>query len=214
MLKVANVSKSFSGSSVLRGMTVEVHPGEIVGVLGHNGAGKTTLLRLVAGLEETDGGSVSWQGQVWTNGHIQVPPWRRPIGMIFQQPTLWPHLNVLDHLELVLASAGLSRSVRRERCHRWLQSLALDKLEKRFPSELSGGQQSRVALARALVREPALLLLDEPFAPMDSENLVRAWAVIREFVQARGASALLVTQDHLWAKATLASIVNFDEPAA
>jgi iron(III) transport system ATP-binding protein len=139
-------------------------------ILGPSGCGKTTLLRVIAGLEVPDSGQVMLNGTTVTaERRVLVPPHKRRLGFVFQDLALWPHLTVEKNLEFVLGSLELSSA---ERSRRILGALSLVRIEQfraRFPHELSGGEQQRLALARAIVGEPQVLLLDEPLSSLDAE---------------------------------------------
>jgi ABC-type Fe3+/spermidine/putrescine transport system ATPase subunit len=152
------------------GVSLVVAAGEAIVILGPSGCGKTTLLRLVAGLEVPDHGEISLDGrQVARAGHSLVPPHDRQIGFVFQDLALWPHLTVKEQLAFVMESVGLEKTARDERAKEMLALVQIDTLATRYPHQLSGGEQQRAALARALVGRPRLLLLDEPFSSLDPE---------------------------------------------
>lgn len=199
MLEVTGLSKSFGSTTVLRDFSWQIPAGAIIGLTGPVGSGKTTLLRLIAGLESPDSGQIAWEGQRWSSTDTLLPPWKRPLAMVFQQPTLWPHLTVQGQLEFVLRSCRFSASEQQRRTEQLLGRLSLESLARRYPAELSGGQQQCVALARSLVREPKLLLLDEPFSQMDDVRQSTAWRIVRECQSSTGATLILVTHDSAWA---------------
>jgi ABC-type Fe3+/spermidine/putrescine transport system ATPase subunit len=167
---VAAVTKRYGPRPVLDCVSLEVAAGEAVVVLGPSGCGKTTLLRLIAGLEVPDDGEILLYGrQVARTGHSLVPPHARQVGFVFQDLALWPHLTVKENLAFVMDSAGLGKRVADERARKVLALMRIDMLADRHPHQLSGGEQQRAALARALVGEPRLLLLDEPFSSLDPD---------------------------------------------
>jgi molybdate transport system ATP-binding protein len=150
--------------------------GETVAVLGPNGAGKTTLLRALAGLAPIDRGRIALDGIVLDDGNgVFVPPERRPVGVVFQNHLLFPHLDVLENVAFGLRSRGVSKRAARTRAQVALERVALPNIGRSKPSEISGGQAQRVALARAIATEPRLLLLDEPLSALDqsARNTVR-----------------------------------------
>ncbi|WP_218566143.1 ABC transporter ATP-binding protein [Vallicoccus soli] len=149
---------------------LDVAPGEVVALLGPNGAGKTTLLRALAGLEPLAGGRLELAGTVLDDParRVLVPPEARRVGVVFQDHRLFPHLDVLANCAFPLRVRGASRRAARAAAGAHLDRLGLRDLAARRPHQLSGGQAQRVALARALAAEPALLLLDEPFAALDA----------------------------------------------
>jgi molybdate transport system ATP-binding protein len=151
--------------------TVDVAPGEVVALLGRNGSGKSTLLAAVAGLLRPDTGRITLEGRVLTDiaAGVMVPPHRRRIGLLAQQPLLFPHLSVLDNVAFAPMATGSSRRVAREAALRHLTEVDAAQFARRRPGHLSGGQAQRIALARALAAEPDLLLLDEPLSAVDVE---------------------------------------------
>ena len=169
-LSVRNVTKRFASHQALIGVSLDVAAGDAVVILGPSGCGKTTLLRLIAGLEVPDSGEIWLAGaQVASAGRTLMPPHERGIGFVFQDLALWPHLTVQQNLDFVLESARVPRDSRPLRAREVLELVRIDELSRRYPHELSGGEQQRVALARALVGRPRVLLLDEPLSSLDPE---------------------------------------------
>lgn len=167
-LKLTRVSKRYGSGVVLDGVSFDVSRGELLCLLGPSGSGKTTLLRLIAGLEVPDNGRVEIDDTtVANNGCNVVSPRDRRIGFVFQDLALWPHLTVTGHLDFVLGSLGVPRHARAEKIQRTLSLVRLSGRGDASPDTLSGGEQRRVALARALVSEPRLLLFDEPLTNLD-----------------------------------------------
>jgi ABC-type Fe3+/spermidine/putrescine transport system ATPase subunit len=147
-----------------------VGEGEVVALLGPSGCGKTTTLRLIAGLETPDEGEIWIAGErVAAEGHNLSRPRARGIGFVFQDLALWPHMTVEGNLEFVLASARLKRPQRQQRIDEVLRLVHALPFAKRYPAQLSGGEQQRAAIARAIVGRPHLLLLDEPMSSLDSD---------------------------------------------
>lgn len=169
-LSVRNVSKHFGQHRAVDGVSLEVATGEFAVVVGPSGCGKTTLLRLIAGLEVPDGGEVWLAGRrVAGPGQMLRPPHKRRVGFVFQDLALWPHLTVGQSLEFVLESAGVPKSERSSRVGETLRLVRIDAFARRYPHQLSGGEQQRVALARALIGRPHIILMDEPFSSLDPE---------------------------------------------
>jgi ABC-type Fe3+/spermidine/putrescine transport system ATPase subunit len=169
-ISVRNITKRFASHQALDSVTLEIAPKESVVILGSSGCGKTTLLRLIAGLEIPDSGEI-WLGdvQVAGPGRSLVPPYRRQVGFVFQDLALWPHLTVAGNLQFVLDALRVPRAERSRRIDEALKLVRIDGFAARYPHELSGGEQQRVAVARALIGSPRLLLLDEPLSSMDAE---------------------------------------------
>src|SRR5207249_262461 len=170
-----------------------VAPGEVVALLGPNGAGKTSVLRVLAGLLTIDAGRIALDGIVLDEpaNAIRVPVEQRPIGVVFQDYLLFPHLTVLENVTFGLRSRGTSRAEARHRAHDWLARVGLDDHARAKPSALSGGQQQRVALARALVTEPRLLLLDEPLAALDAGTRTELRRDLRSHLATFGGARVL-----------------------
>jgi iron(III) transport system ATP-binding protein len=191
MLSLSNVSKSYGAARVLDAISLQLAANTVVALTGPSGIGKTTLLRLIAGLERPDRGAIIWNGAAWADGGNRVPPWQRPLSMMFQDLALWPHLTVSGHLEFVLKGARMQRAERERRALKLLEPLGIAELSRRYPAELSGGQQQRVALARALARNGELLLLDEPFSQLDADARRCAWQLVLDERLARGLTVIV-----------------------
>ncbi|MGI8427297.1 MAG: ABC transporter ATP-binding protein [Actinomycetota bacterium] len=189
-LRVRALGKSFSGTSAVSGLNLEVHQGEVVALVGPSGCGKTTTLRLIAGLEFPDSGGIEINGVSCE----RIPPERRGVGLVFQDYALFPHLDVERNIRFGLH--GLSAAERRLRVDEVLELVDLNGFRARMPSQLSGGQQQRVALARAIAPKPSILLLDEPFSDLDPLLRRRTRKQLVETIRASGCSAIWVTHDH------------------
>jgi molybdate transport system ATP-binding protein len=182
---------------------LKVEPGEVVAVLGPNGAGKTSILRGLAGLLPLDAGRVALDGVVLEEpaASVLVPSERRPIGMVFQDYLLFPHLTVVDNIAFGLRSRGTPRPAATATARQWLERVGLAAEAERKPGSLSGGQAQRVALARALATNPALLLLDEPMAALDASTRVELRRDLRRHLESFRGVRLLVTHDPVEAMA-------------
>ncbi|MGH7049106.1 MAG: ABC transporter ATP-binding protein [Acetobacteraceae bacterium] len=192
-LEIAGLAKAFEGHPVLVDVDLSVAAGALVAILGPSGSGKTTLLRLIAGFERADRGTVMIGGEVASGPGAHLPPERRRIGYMAQEGALFPHLSVADNVLF-----GLPRSERRfrRRAEELLELAGLPaSYAPRAPQELSGGEQSRVALARALAPRPRLVLLDEPFAALDPALRTETRQAVAAALRTAGATALLVTHD-------------------
>ncbi|MCU1473676.1 ABC transporter ATP-binding protein [Amnibacterium sp.] len=186
-------------------------PGTVLAVVGRNGAGKSTALATLAGITPLSGGRIVLDGVLLDDGGRGFePPERRPVGLVLQQPALFPHLTVLDNVAFGLRAAGAGRADAREQAQHALEDQGLGDFTDRRPSQVSGGQAARIALVRALVRRPALLLLDEPLAAIDAELRPALRASIRGVLDSFPGSAIVVTHDVADAEALADEVVVLD----
>jgi ABC-type sugar transport system ATPase subunit len=190
-LVLNNLSIDYGGQQVIRNLHLEVADGELVSILGPSGAGKTSILKAVAGLIEPSGGSIVLDGRPLSG----VPPEKRNIVMVFQHPLLFPFMNVEQNVGFGLRMQRMGTAEIRKRIDRILQLTQLTGLGSRKIHELSGGQQQRVTLARALVLNPALLLLDEPLSNLDANLRQQMRELIRDIQEKTRISMLFVTHD-------------------
>lgn len=192
-LVLRDIRHSYGAGTVVDGASLEAQPGEIVALFGPSGCGKTTLLRIAAGLERLQEGSVELDGDTLANAHKRLAPEKRPIGFVFQDFVLFPHLTVRGNIAFGLAH--LSPAERDARVAAELKAVDLSEFADRYPHQLSGGQQQRAALARAFARQPRAMLLDEPFASIDVALRHRLRAEMRRLLKARSTPTILVTHD-------------------
>ncbi len=190
-LTVTDLWKGYAAQPVLRGVDLDVPAGSLTAVLGLSGCGKTTLLRVIAGFERAQEGRVALGARTLDDSHTYVSPERRGIGYVPQEGALFPHLTVRGNVGF-----GLTREQRRgSAVAELLEMVGLAALAKRYPHELSGGEQQRVALARALARRPEVLLLDEPFSSLDVSLRTRVREEVHTLLRAQGVTTVLVTHD-------------------
>lgn len=187
-------------------VALTAEPGEVIAILGPNGSGKSTLLSVIAGLTIPQQGRVVVSGRTLTGDGAAVPPAQRRIGLMGQDPLLFPHLSAVENIAFGPRSQGEPRAAAREQASQWLARLGLAEFADRRPARLSGGQRQRVALARALAARPDLLLLDEPLGALDAQTAPEIRQVLRTHLRAGSLTTLLVTHDVLDA-ATLADRV-------
>nr|WP_204332339.1 ABC transporter ATP-binding protein [Geodermatophilus sabuli] len=193
---------------------LEVADGEVLAVLGPNGAGKSTLLRVLAGLLPPDGGRVVVDGaEVWDDvaAEVRVPAHARHLGMVFQDHLLFPHLSVTENVAFGLRTRGVRRADARAAAGEWLERVGIAELGDRRPGRLSGGQAQRAALARALVGDPALLLLDEPLSALDARTRLTVRAELRHHLAGYAGSTVLVTHDPVDAMALADRVVVVED---
>ena len=195
VIEVRNVTKRFDTFTALRGLNLEVRPGELVALLGPSGSGKTTLLRVIAGLEFANEGQILFDGT--DAGHRKVG--ERRVGFVFQHYALFRHMTVFENvafgLRVVPRERRLADADIKKKVMSLLSLVQLDRLSGRYPTQLSGGQRQRVALARALAIEPLVLLLDEPFGALDAKvrKELRRW--LRRLHDDMGLTSIFVTHD-------------------
>jgi iron(III) transport system ATP-binding protein len=189
-LYLDHVSKRFGDVAALDDVTLEVGDHEVLGLVGPSGCGKSTLLRAVAGLHPIDEGSISLVGRVVDDVRTSVPPEHRRVGLVFQDHALFPHLSVMANVEF-----GVRDGDTRGRAGEMLELVGMAPYADRYPHELSGGERQRVALARALAPKPALMLLDEPFASLDTNLRARVRNDVVAILHATRTPAVFVTHD-------------------
>jgi ABC-type Fe3+/spermidine/putrescine transport system ATPase subunit len=195
VLEVTDLVVEYDGTTALRGVTLSVAPGEVLALLGPSGSGKSTMLHAVAGFLLPQAGSVRLAGRTVVGDGRPVPPERRDLAVVFQNYALWPHLSAVDTVAYPARRRGAGRAQARAEAHELLRLLRIDHLAARRPAELSGGEQQRVGLARALARHPSLYLFDEPTAHLDTH--VRAVFLDELVARQRdsGAAAVYATHD-------------------
>ncbi len=202
-LTLAAVRKSFGTTDVLHGIDLSIRDGEFTVFVGPSGCGKSTLLRLICGLDEVSGGTISIDGEVVND----VPPAKRGLAMVFQSYALYPHMTVAGNMGYALRLAGTPREEIDRRVKAAASVLRLESLLSRKPRQLSGGQRQRVAIGRAIVREPRLFLFDEPLSNLDAALRVDMRAEIAALKQRLGTTMIYVTHDQVEAMTLADNIV-------
>ncbi|SFX37897.1 polar amino acid transport system ATP-binding protein [Paracoccus pantotrophus] len=213
LVEIRDLHKSYGPNiQVLKGLNIQMMPGERVVVIGPSGGGKSTLLRVVMGLEQIQGGSVRFGGKPYISATgdktVIDTELRKQIGMVFQHYTLFPHLSIMENLILAPRKVhGESRASARERGQKILERFGLGAKADAYPSQLSGGQKQRVAIARALMLDPKLMLFDEVTSALDPELVAEVEAVILQLAES-GMPMMMVTHD-MWFARNVASRVIF-----
>ncbi|MEM6986486.1 MAG: ABC transporter ATP-binding protein [Pseudomonadota bacterium] len=190
-IELKNLTKQFGDFTAVDDISLDIYKGELFGLLGGSGCGKTTLLRMLAGFEIPSSGSIVIDGVDMT----QVPPYDRPVNMMFQSYALFPHMSVEKNIAYGLHREGVARSEIEDRVSSILDMVELGDFRKRKPRQLSGGQRQRVALARALVKHPKVLLLDEPLAALDKRLREQTQFELMNIQDKTGVTFVVVTHD-------------------
>jgi ABC-type Fe3+/spermidine/putrescine transport system ATPase subunit len=209
--ELRSVSKYYDGFAALSDLSLQIAAGDRLAIIGSSGCGKSTILRLLAGVDAPTGGQILLDGSIVSeSGKVTVPPHRRGVAMVFQDLALWPNLSVLANVKLGLSGQRLPRQ---EAQRRATEALALCKIEgiaNRRPAAISGGQQQRAAVARALAGAPKYLFLDEPFSGLDLVTKAALLNDISRLVDAQDITLVLVTHDPLEAVSLCRSAVIVD----
>lgn len=191
LVEIRNVTKIFGSHYAVDDVSLKIYPGEFFSLLGASGCGKTTLLRMLAGFERPDTGRLLIGGEDMTD----LPPYQRPVNMMFQSYALFPHLNVADNIAFGLRQGHMPRRQVRQRVAEMLDLVRLGDFARRKPDRLSGGQRQRVALARSLVKQPKLLLLDEPLGALDRKLREHTQFELVNIQERLGITFVMVTHD-------------------
>lgn len=189
LVQLENVGKSFGDYVAVQPLDLTIAEGEFLAIMGSSGCGKTTTLRMLAGLEAPSTGTISLSGQPINH----LPAWSRDTPLVWQNLALFPFLNVIENVEFALKMRGVGRAERRRRAESWLDRMQIGEFAGRAISQLSGGQRQRVALARSLVIEPRILLLDEPLSALDAALKVRMQSVLKSLQRETGITFVYVT---------------------
>lgn len=191
MLTLTDITLNYEGRTILNNACLNVARGEIVSLVGPSGSGKTTLLRVIAGLEQPIRGKVVIDGKPMT----RVPTHRRDVGLVFQDNQLFPHLCVFDNIAYSLQIKRVSKALQIEQVSEMLRLIGMEDLARRDVGSLSGGEAKRIAVARALIANPLILLLDEPLTGLDVELRDRLLDDMGALLRARGTTIVHVTHD-------------------
>lgn len=197
-LIIKNINVEYQkGAPVLKDFTLRVKSGELIVILGPSGCGKSTLLTAVSGLKKPVSGSISFGETCLFNKqkHINVAPEQRNIGFVFQSYALWPHMSVYDNIAFALKAKRYKKNVIKGMVNDILDTVHMSEYAHKYPGELSGGEKQRIALARSLVYQPSVLLLDEPLANLDANLKTSIMREIKEIQRKLGITTIYVTHD-------------------
>jgi polar amino acid transport system ATP-binding protein len=208
-VSLTGVHKRFGDLEVLKGVDIDVAPGEVVVLIGASGSGKSTLLRIMCDLERADSGEV-WVNDVPLHDRKRAPEIFGHVGMVFQQFNLFPHKTALGNVTLALLKVrGLGKAEAERRGRAALDRVGLTEKADSYPAQLSGGQQQRVAIARALAMDPAIMFFDEPTSALDPELVGEVTGVMRSLAE-EGMTMVVVTHEMRFAKDTADRVVFMD----
>ncbi len=218
VLQIDGISKSFDGVEVVRNVSLQIHSGETISILGPSGSGKSTLLRCINWLEKPDRGDVylagkrvgrKEDGQLMSDRELASV--RTQMGMVFQSFNLWPHFTVLQNvIEAPVHVLGMSKDDAVVRAEQLLEKVGLEAKRDAYPYSLSGGQKQRVAIARALAMEPTVMLFDEPTSSLDPEIVGEVLSVMRDLA-AEGMTMLVVTHEMSFAREVCQEVVFMND---
>jgi iron(III) transport system ATP-binding protein len=196
-IEIRNLVKQFQGANAVHDVSLAVPEGAFLALLGPSGCGKTTTLRMLAGLEHPTGGEVYFNGTLVAGGKQGqvVPSGERNVGLVFQSYALWPHMTVYGNVEWPLKVKQWSSEKRKKRVQEVLDLMGIGHLAKRYPSQCSGGEQQRVAIARTIAPEPKILLFDEPLSNLDAKLRVEMRTELMRVHRLTGATSVYVTHD-------------------
>ena len=211
LLKIDHITKKYGESTILEDVSLTVHKGEVVVIVGASGCGKSTLLRCINALEPIQEGRISLNGELIEHGSRKLTRLRQKIGMVFQNYELFPHLTVLDNILLApIKVQKRNKEEVKEEAFMLLRRVGLEEKEKSYPRQLSGGQKQRVAIVRALCMNPEILLFDEVTAALDPE-MVREVLDVMLGLASSGRTMVIVTHEMQFARAVADRIVMLDE---
>lgn len=210
LVSVQDVHKAFGDLAVLRGISIDLAPHEVVTLIGSSGSGKSTLLRCINGLETIDAGAIFVNGEEVSDPFYKGRALRQSVGMVFQQYNLFPHMSVLDNITLAPRRVRkISKAASEERARALLDRLGLAGKEGEYPDRLSGGQQQRVAIARALAMDPQVMLFDEITSALDPELTGEVLDVLRE-LRSEGMAMVVATHEMAFAREVSDRVVFLD----
>ena len=211
MIKVENLTKSFKGVDVLKGITTQVNKGDVLCVIGPSGSGKSTFLRCLNMLEKPTGGSIIFDGENLTDKKTDLNKHRQKMGMVFQQFNLFPHMTVLDNLTCApMMLKKVPKAEAEAKAMDLLERVGLADRAKSYPNQLSGGQKQRVAIVRALCMDPDVMLFDEPTSALDPEMVGEVLDVMKSLAK-KGMTMVVVTHEMGFAREVSNRVIFLDD---
>lgn len=211
MISCKNVFKSFNKLDVLKGIDLDVAPGEVVVIIGPSGSGKSTFLRCLNYLEPADSGSITINGKVVETKEASLNKLRQDIGMVFQQFNLFPHMTVMENImEAPVILKKMTKEQAKQKGSELLKKVGLEGKADEYPNRLSGGQKQRVAIARALAMEPKIILFDEPTSALDPELVGEVLTVMKQLAS-DGMTMIVVTHEMSFAKEVADRVIFMDD---
>lgn len=210
MFKVDNIEKYFGSNKVLAGISMNIHKGEVMVIIGPSGSGKSTFLRCLNRLEETSSGSIFFEGVDITDTKNDINKLRCKIGMVFQQFNLFPHMTVMKNITLApIRLLNLSKEEAEERAMKLLRKIGLEEKADSYPNKLSGGQKQRIAIIRALAMQPDVMLFDEPTSALDPEMVGEVLEVMKDLAR-NGMTMVVVTHEMGFAREVADKVAFMD----
>jgi ABC-type sugar transport system ATPase subunit len=212
-ITIKNLTKRFGNVVAVNDVSLTIEPGTFLTLLGPSGCGKTTLLRCVAGLEDPDGGEIYIGNKLvfsYDKG-ISLPPASRDLGLVFQSYALWPHMTVYKNMTFALEIKKMPKEETKKRVKESLAEVHMEGYEERYPREMSGGQQQRIALARMLAYRPSVFLMDEPLSNLDARLRMDMRAELKRLHHVAGATTIYVTHDQVEALTMSSNIAVMKE---
>ncbi|MBR5356051.1 MAG: amino acid ABC transporter ATP-binding protein [Lachnospiraceae bacterium] len=211
LFEITNLSKSFEGTDVLKGISTTVKKGEVLAIIGPSGSGKSTFLRCLNLLEEPTGGEILFEGSKLNDPKSDINALRERIGMVFQQFNLFPHMSVKENIELApMKVLGKSKEEASKKADELLKRIGLFDKADSYPNQLSGGQKQRIAIARALAMDPDVMLFDEPTSALDPEMVGEVLELMKELARS-GMTMAVVTHEMGFAREVATRVIFIDE---
>ena len=207
ILKIESLSDSYAiEEETLTDVSFKVMAGDFMSILGPSGSGKSTLLRIIAGLERQSLGRIWINNEIISDENFHMPPEKRNLGLVVQDKSLFPHLDVLSNVAFGIRKNNVKNDIAKE----LLRAFRIEECEKKFPNELSGGEQQRVALARSLAPEPQILLMDEPFNALDDDLKDDLYRETKNIIKEKEMTVLMVTHDKAESQIFSNKIINLE----